>query len=84
MSEKWIELAEKQQAEIDRLNGVITEWERDMNGTLRTLEAERQNGTRLLEAREDALKTAEVERHPFRPWHDKARAAIAEATGRAA
>jgi len=34
----------------------------------------------VLEALSDALKYAEFERHPFRPWHDKARAAIAKAT----
>lgn len=35
----------------------------------------------LLEALEAALKTAEFENHPFRPWHDQARAAIAAAKG---
>lgn len=35
----------------------------------------------LLEALESALKTAEFEKHPFRSWHDKARAAIAAARG---
>lgn len=35
----------------------------------------------LLEALEDALKTAEFENHPFRSWHEKARAAIAAAKG---
>jgi hypothetical protein len=35
----------------------------------------------LLEALEDAIKTVEFERHPFRSWHDKARAAIAAAKG---
>ena len=35
----------------------------------------------LLEALEDAIKTVEFERHPFRAWHDKARAAIAAARG---
>ncbi len=35
----------------------------------------------LLEALESALKTAEFEKHPFRAWHDKARAAIAAARG---
>lgn len=35
----------------------------------------------LLEALESALKTAEFEKHPLRPWHDKARAAIAAARG---
>ena len=36
---------------------------------------------KLLEALEDALKYAEFERHPHRPWHDKARDAIAQARG---
>lgn len=35
----------------------------------------------LLEALEAALKTAEFENHPFRSWHEKARAAIAAAKG---
>lgn len=35
----------------------------------------------LLEALADALKYAEFEGHAFRPWHDKARAAIAKARG---
>jgi len=35
----------------------------------------------LFEALKDAIKTVEFERHPFRPWHDKARAAIAAAEG---
>ena len=35
----------------------------------------------LLEALESAIKTAEMENHPLRPWHIKARAAIAAAKG---
>lgn len=35
----------------------------------------------LLQALESALKTAEFEKHPFRPWHEDARAAIAKARG---
>jgi hypothetical protein len=35
----------------------------------------------LLEALERALKTAEFEAHPFRPWHADARSAIAKARG---
>lgn len=35
----------------------------------------------LLEALEDALKTAKFERHPFRPWHKQAEDAIAKARG---
>lgn len=35
----------------------------------------------LLAALRSALKTAEFERHPFRAWHQEARAAIAKATG---
>ena len=35
----------------------------------------------MLAALESALKTAEFERAPLRPWHDEARAAIAKATG---
>lgn len=34
----------------------------------------------LLEALQAALKTADFEGHTFRPWHEKARAAIARAT----
>lgn len=52
MSEKWIDLAYKQQAEIERLNGVVREWERDMKGTLNSLEAERQKAAKLLAALE--------------------------------
>jgi hypothetical protein len=36
----------------------------------------------LLEALQSALKQAEFEEHAERPWHEKARAAIARATGR--
>lgn len=35
----------------------------------------------LLEALEEALQTAEFEKHPERPWHSKARAAISKAKG---
>jgi hypothetical protein len=35
----------------------------------------------LLEALKDALKSVEFERCNFRPWHNKARAAIAAAEG---
>lgn len=35
----------------------------------------------LLEALKSALKTAEFERHPYRPWHGEARAAIVKAKG---
>jgi hypothetical protein len=35
----------------------------------------------LYEALESAMKTAEFEKHPFRPWHDRARAALAKAIG---
>lgn len=34
----------------------------------------------LLEALQSALETAEFEKHPFRPWHEAARAAIRKAT----
>lgn len=34
----------------------------------------------LLDALQDALKTAAFERHPFRPWHNKAATAIAHTT----
>jgi hypothetical protein len=42
-------------AEIDRLNGIVREYERDMNGTLATLERER---NRELNARIDAMMKA--------------------------
>jgi hypothetical protein len=35
----------------------------------------------LLEALQDAMKVAIHEEHPFRSWHNKAKAAIAKATG---
>ena len=35
----------------------------------------------LLEALEEALQTAEFEKHPERPWHSKARAARSKAKG---
>jgi len=35
----------------------------------------------MLCALESALKTVELEKHPTRPWHDQARAAIAAAKG---
>lgn len=35
----------------------------------------------LLEALESALTAAEFEKHPARPWHSQARAAIAKARG---
>lgn len=37
----------------------------------------------LLEALQSALKTADFESHPFRAWHDQARAAINKAEGKA-
>lgn len=33
----------------------------------------------LVEALQNGLKTADFERHPFRPWHAEARAAISKA-----
>jgi hypothetical protein len=34
-------------AEIDRLNGVVTEFNRDMNGTMASLEAERRKNAEM-------------------------------------
>lgn len=33
---------------------------------------------RMREVLKDALATAEFEKHPFRPWHDTARAALTQ------
>ena len=35
----------------------------------------------LLEALKDAIETAEFEKHPFRPWHKKAKDVIARIEG---
>jgi len=35
----------------------------------------------LLEALKDAIETAEFEKHPFRPWHKKAKDVIARIQG---
>jgi len=35
----------------------------------------------LMDALGDALKTADFERHPARPWHNKARALLAKLEG---
>lgn len=52
------------QVECERLRGVVAEWERDMNGTLATLEAVRQENGRLragLEEVRDCFVAAQVE-----------------------
>jgi len=36
----------------------------------------------MLEALKDALAIAAIEKHPWRPWHDKARDAVTKAEGR--
>lgn len=37
--------------------------------------------TDMYDALQDALKVAEFEHHPWRPWHDVAKQAIAKADG---
>lgn len=55
--------------------GARTAEERDANA--RILHA----APELLEALKDAIETAEFEKHPFRPWHKKAKDVIARIQG---
>jgi hypothetical protein len=71
MSEKWDALRIAKWFE-----GGYGGCEMEAAAELRRLSALNQE---LLEAIGDALKTAEFERHPYRPWHSKAREAIVRA-----
>lgn len=53
----------------------------DLKALISQRDALFQRCEKLEEALNSALKIAEFENHPWRPWHDQARAAIAKATG---
>jgi hypothetical protein len=74
---------DKNESEIERMNGVVREWELDMKGTMATLERERAEKAKLLEALV-AVKDAGYIEGGYQPTVDMVDAAIAQAEGSAA